>query len=680
MSTHPLERPVRETQGRVGRRLAWRFALPLAIVAGMIMTTGAVSASPLPAQPAQPGFAAAAVSICPDASSSLFGPNVCVFNPSMSQAAIQHDLDAIAISQVPQSAQFSTNRYAILFEPGTYGSTTNPLVFQVGFYTQVAGLGLMPQDTVVNGMIEVFANECATRTRAGKTSYWCNSTTNFWRSLSNLQLNVTKQVGTPVFTPALLGPGWGATPAHGPGGPNCGNSIEAWSVSQAAPLRRLLVNGSIVFQDYCSGANNDSSGGFIADSQINGNLNFYGQQQYYTRDSQIGKANACPNGLWNEVYSGVIGAPVPVFSGSCQQNTVVTTTRASREQPFLYKSGTSWNVFVPAVRQDRRGTSWGSGPPAGSSLPLSSFFIASPSNSASDMTSALAKGKNLILTPGIYALDDAITAPHPDAVILGLGFATLVPQNGDAALKVVSNKGVKLAGFMVDAGPVNSDVLVSVGTPGQSTGSATNPDLISDVFFRIGGATVGKATVSLVVNADNAILDHIWAWRADHGNPGTVGWNVNTADTGLKVTGDNVTATGLFVEHYQKNEVIWSGQGGNVVFFQNELPYDPPTQAGWMASPTQQGYPAFLVTPNVKTFSGTGMGSYVVFIQTTATIYDDMAFQAPQTPGVQFNNLLCVWISGSGGLNSIINGVGGPCTSTNPGLVIPVDLAHYPLP
>jgi hypothetical protein len=179
-----------------------------------------------------------------------------------------------------------------------------------------------------------------------------------------------------------------------------------------------------------------------------------------------------------------------------------------------------------------------------------------------------------------------------------------------------------------------------------------------------------------VVNADNAILDHIWAWRADHGTG--VGWTSNTADTGLVVTGDNVTATGLFVEHYQKNEVIWSGQGGNVVFFQNELPYDPPTQADWMASPTQKGYPAFLVTPKVKTFSGTGMGSYVVFTQTTATIYDDMAFQAPQTAGVQFHNLLAVWISGSGGLNSIINGVGGPATNTNPGLVIPVDLAQYP--
>src|SRR5450759_2904937 len=195
MSTHPLEHPAGGTQGHFARRLVWSFALPLAVVAGMI-TTGAASAAPLQSSkaPTQPGSAAAAVSICPDASSSLFGPNVCVFNPSMSQAAIQADVDRIATLQVPQSAQFSTNRYAIFFEPGTYGSAANPLVFQVGFYTQVAGLGLLPQNTVVNGLIESFANECATRTRGTSTSYWCNSTTNFWRSLSNLQLNVTSQL------------------------------------------------------------------------------------------------------------------------------------------------------------------------------------------------------------------------------------------------------------------------------------------------------------------------------------------------------------------------------------------------------------------------------------------------------------------------------------------------------
>jgi hypothetical protein len=144
------------------------------------------------------------------------------------------------------------------------------------------------------------------------------------------------------------------------------------------------------------------------------------------------------------------------------------------------------------------------------------------------------------------------------------------------------------------------------------------------------------------------------------------------------VTGSGVTAYGLAVEHYQKNEVIWSGQGGTDIFFQNELPYDPPSQAAWMASPTQDGYPAFLVSPNVTSFQGYGMGSYVVFIQTSATLHDAEAFQAPKTPGVQFHNIFGVWIGGSGGLDSIINGTGGPVTSANPGKVEPVDLTSYP--
>ena len=60
------------------------------------------------------------------------------------------------------------------------------------------------------------------------------------------------------------------------------------------------------------------------------------------------------------------------------------------------------------------------------------------------------------------------------------------------------------------------------------------------------------------MNSDNVILDDIWAWRADHGNG--VGWTANTADTGVIVNGDDVTAYGLFVEHYQKTEVIWNGK------------------------------------------------------------------------------------------------------------------------
>jgi len=609
---------------------------------------------------AVPSQVAEAASICPDASVASFGPNVCVFTDTMSQAAIQHDLDSIATQQVPVGSQFNSQRYAVLFRPGSYGSAAHPLVFQVGYYTQVAGLGAMPQDTVINGAIDVFNNLCTAGTQN------CNSDDNFWRSLSNLTLNVNLPSSPPAYAPPVVD-------AFGAG---CTNTAEMWSASQAAPIRRAIINGSVVFQDYCSN-NNFASGGFIADSKVSRNLNFFGNQQFLVRNSAIGGAVGCPNGLWNMVYSGVQGAPAPVFTGQCQQNTVLPASPVTEEEPFLFTdSSGNYSVFVPAVQHGSSGPSWAGGHEAGTTVPLSKFFVASPGMSGAAITAALAQGKDLILSPGVYNLDQPIVVPHPDTVVLGLGLATLVPQHGNAAMIVVRNSGVKLSGLIIDAGPVNSPVLLSVGTPGP--GDSGNPDVIQDVYFRIGGAetTRTSASVSLLDNASNSIIDDVWAWRADHGN--AVGWTQNTAATGLVVTGSGVTAYGLAVEHYQKNEVIWSGQGGTDIFFQNELPYDPPSQADWMASPTQNGYPAFLVSRGVRTFQGYGMGSYVVFIQTSATLHDAEAFQAPHAPGVQFHDVFGVWISGSGGLDSIVNGAGGPVTSTNPGTVEPVDLVSYP--
>jgi hypothetical protein len=378
------------------------------------------------------------------------------------------------------------------------------------------------------------------------------------------------------------------------------------------------------------------------------------------------------------VYSGVQNAPAAAFGGQCDQNTVLPTSTVSEEAPFLYQDGSGdFQVFVPAVQRNSSGPSWASGSEAGSSTPLSKFFVANPSTSVVAIDAALASGKDLILTPGVYNLDHPIRVVRRNTVVLGLGFATLVPQRGNAALIVVPSDGVKVSGLIIDAGPVNSPVLMSVGVPGL--GSASNPDTIQDVSFRVGGAetTNVSANVSLLDNADNSIIDDVWAWRADHGN--AVGWTQNVGDTGLVVTGDNVTSYGLAVEHYQKNEVIWSGQGGTNVFFQNELPYDPPSQSDWMASPTQDGYPAWLVTPNVTTFHGYGMGSYIVFINTPAALTDAEAFQSPNTPGVQFQNVFALWIAGSGGgFTSVINGVGGPVNSaTDPGHA-PIDVASYP--
>ncbi len=635
-----------------------------ALAASALTATGvAASAAPTsPANTASPAAAAPAPSLCPDATTSTFGPYTCVFTPSMTQAQVQADLDAIATAQVPVDSQFTSQRYAIFFEPGTYGSAASPLVFQVGYYTQVAGLGASPKDTVINGAIDVFNDLCT----AGTSD--CNADDNFWRSLSNIDLNVDLPTTTPNYAP----------PALDPFGAGCANTGEFWAASQAAPLRRDIINGNLLVQDYCAN-NNFASGGFMADSQVTGSLDFFGNQQYMVRNSSLGGTSACPNGLWNMVYSGVTGAPAPVFTGQCQQNTVLAASPVTEEEPFLYSgSHGQLSVFVPAVQHNSSGTTWSSGAEAGKSLPLGKFFIASPKTPVLQINLALALGKDLIFTPGVYNLSSPIVVSRPDTVVLGQGFATLVPQHGNAALVVVPNNGVKVSGLIIDAGPVNSPALMSVGTPGPASLAASDPDLIQDVYFRVGGAetTPTSATVSLLDSAPHSIIDDSWIWRADHGND--VGWTLNKGDTGLVVNGADVTAYGLAVEHYQKSEVMWNGQGGTDIFYQNELPYDPPSQDAWNLSSTHLGYPAFQVGSHVKTFQGYGLGSYVVFINTPATLFDQDAFDAPKTPGVQFHNVFGVWIGGSGGLNSIVNGVGGPVTSTAPGVATPVDVPSYP--
>src|SRR6266567_1592465 len=346
---------------RVVRPLFLAAALAASALAAVGGMQAAAKADPLPA------------SICPDAATATFGPNVCVFTPAMSQSAVQADLDAISTQQVPVGAQFNSNRYTVYFEPGTYGSKASPLVFQVGYYTQVAGLGKNPGDTVINGAADVFNNLCS-----GVNN--CNADDNFWRSLSNLTLNVTLPLTPPAYAP----------PAIDPFGAGCANSAEFWAASQAAPLRRVIINGSVVFQDYCAN-NNLASGGFIADSQISGDLNFFGNQQYMVRDGSIGGANGCPNGLWNMVYSGVQGAPAPVFTGQCQQNTVLAASPVTEEQPFLYTdSSGKFSAFVPGVQTSSSGPSWASGTEAGQSIPLSRFFIATPSTPVLAINVALA--------------------------------------------------------------------------------------------------------------------------------------------------------------------------------------------------------------------------------------------------------------------------------------------------
>jgi hypothetical protein len=601
-----------------------RLILAVAVASVFVLGTGASAAPPDSGQPD-------------------FGPNVIVFDPSMPQSQIQATVDAIAAQQVPN--QFGTQRYALLFKPGTYGTDANPLNFQVGYYTSVAGLGAEPGDVTVNGSIYA-RNQC-------DSNNFCTALNNFWRSLSSLTIDVN----TPNF--------------------GCYNG-EFWPVSQAAPMRRVHVNGFATLMDYCTGPS-FASGGFIADSRFDGSTIVNGsQQQWLVRNSTL---DGWTNGVWNQVFSGVVGAPPQCFpaQASCGgPYTTIPTSPVTRDAPYLYvDSAGHYNVFVPAAQRDSAGASWEGGTTAGSSIPIDDFFIAKPTDDAQAINNALARGQNLIFTPGVYHIDKTIKVKRPDIVVLGLGFPTLVPDDGVATMEVADVPGVKLSGLLFDAGPVSSPVLLRVGTPHAHKSDPGDPTSIQDVFFRIGGATPGKATTSLVVNSDDVLLDDIWAWRADHGNG--VGWTANTADTGVIVNGDDVTAYGLFVEHYQKYEVIWNGQNGRVVFFQNEMPYDPPSQAAWMEAPGIDGWAAFKVADGVKSFSGYGMGSYSFFNQ-GVDIFAAHAFEVPEDlPPGSLHDLLTIFLDavhGKGGILNVVNDTGGPSTIANPD--VPVTVVSYP--
>jgi hypothetical protein len=371
------------------------------------------------------------------------------------------------------------------------------------------------------------------------------------------------------------------------------------------------------------------------------------------------------------VFSGVDGAPAQSFPNP--PYTVLNNSPVTREKPYLYvDSSNNYNVLVPNQRTNSRGTTWAGGSTPGTSIPLSQFYVAHPGDSAATINAALSSGLNLLFTPGIYHVSQSINVTRANTVVLGLGYATIIPDGGVTPMTVADVDGVKLAGLLFDAGTTNSPVLLQVGPSGSAgTSHAGNPTSIQDVFFRIGGAGAGKATNSLVVNSSNTIIDHIWAWRADHGT-GT-GWTTNTADNGLTVNGNNVTAYGLFVEHYQKYNVLWNGQGGKTIFFQNELPYDPPNQAAYMNGSTR-GYAAYKVADNVTSHEGWGLGSYCNF-DVDPSIVDEHSFEVPNNAGVKFHDLLTVSLGGKGIINHVINSTGGAAQGTN---TVPVNVVSYP--
>ncbi|HSZ30430.1 MAG TPA: putative Ig domain-containing protein, partial [Pseudonocardiaceae bacterium] len=323
-----------------------------------------------------------------------FGPNVYIFNPSMSATTINNTLNTVFNSQ--KVNQFGTQRYAELFMPGTYTGIED----NVGYYVSVQGLGQNPDQVALNSSDVTVDSFDGTG----------NATQNFWRSAENMEVT-----------------------------PSAGN--DRWAVAQAGPFERMDVHGGLELYPASYGY---ASGGYIADSIVTGQASSVSQQQYYTKDSNLGSWSGS---VWNMVFSGVNGAPAQSYP--TPPMTTLATTPVARDIPYLYvDSNGNYNVFEPSLRTNASGPSWSpSSNSAGTSVPMSTFFVATPSNTAAQINTALAQGCNLLFTPGVYSINQTINVTNPNTVVLGLGFPTLIPTGGVDTMHVADVDGVRLQGL-----------------------------------------------------------------------------------------------------------------------------------------------------------------------------------------------------------------------------------------
>lgn len=513
--------------------------------------------------------------------------------------------------------QFSSSRFAAMFMPGEYD-----ISMKLGYYSSAYGLGKIPDDTSVKELFvstEVLSNN--------------NSTCTFWRNAENLSFPDSTQ----------------------------------FAVSQATSLRRCHFKQNL----YLSHPSGWSSGGFLADSIVDGRIDSRTQQQWFTRGTSMGRWNGSSH---NYVFSGCVGnLPAHSWSEQTSRTSVEEKTEAIAEAPFLYKDKADFKVFVPALRKDAVGVSYSQESMGeGRSVPLDDFYLANDEfDDSATLNAALKEGKSILFTPGIYNLNEPLKVSAKDSVLLGLGYATLqvTDENRFGALDVSDVDGIRISNLLLDAGR-KSAYLARIGEKKTETRHKGNPIVISDFFCRIGGKENKHTEVkeTLLINSNDVIGDNFWLWRADHSRG--VSWEDyeneegdmvygNPAEIGLRVEGDNVTCLGLMVEHFEGYQTLWNGENGKVVMYQCEVPYSVPEQEAWNSHEGDvEGHAAYKVGDKVKNHFGLGLGVYWVHYS-----YDflDHAFEVPLNEGIHMEHLVTTTFSGyqNGGIRHVINDYGG---------------------
>jgi len=509
--------------------------------------------------------------------------------------------------------EWSDARFAILFKPGVHALTVN-----VGYYTSIIGLGRDPSDTRIENVVS----------QNGNFNYRGGALSSFWRSAENFYTKPTRRA-------------WN------------GKTGMVWAVSQAAPLRRVFVDGDLYLYQYNHGnpSAGYSSGGYMGDCTVDGVIDSGSQQQWFTRNTHM---ESWSHGNWNMVFVGCANAP----SSSCGQPNPYTTVDATpviAEKPYIMLDHITnrYYLMVPKLERNKVGVTQDY--ENVDQIDFENVFVATDLNTAADINAKLQEGLHVVLSPGIYKLEDSIKITKSDTYIIGIGFPTLIATKAVPCITVENVDGVRIAGVLLEAGTVGIPSLLEWGSQGYA-GKSDNPGFLYDCFARVGGTNnpaVQKVEVKkmVVINSGNVVGDNFWLWRADHGKYGLVYNSNNPCETGMQVNGNDVTLYGLAVEHTLQDMTEWNGENGRLYFYQSEYPYDV-TQQNF----GDRGYVAYKVAANVQQHQAWGVGVYSYFRDHNVIV--NSGIQAPTGKCIHFTNSVSVFLTGKGQISHVINNIG----------------------